>query len=110
MPKMPPLPTEYVARSLPFEYTGLDYLGPLHIKSFSETSEQTDTQNSKKVWVCLFTCLTVWAIHMELVEDMSAEKFILCLCRFVARRGTPRQIISDNTQQFKIARIRLGVP
>ena len=49
MPRMPPLPTECVARSLPFEYTGLDYLGPLYVKSISQTSEQADIQNSKKV-------------------------------------------------------------
>ena len=52
--------------------------------------------------MCLFTCLTIQAIHLELVEDMSAEEFILCLCRFMARRGIPHQIISDNTQQFKV--------
>ena len=31
MPKMPPWPRERVAQSLPFEYTGLDYFGPLYI-------------------------------------------------------------------------------
>ena len=35
---------------------------------------------------------------------MSADQFLLCLRRFIARRGTPRQIISDNAKQFKSAR------
>ena len=39
---------------------------------------------------------------------MSAEEFILCLRRFMARCGIPRQIISDNTQQFKVARTTLN--
>ena len=108
MPKMPPLPTERVARSLPFEYTGLDYLGPLYIKTNSQTSEHADKQNSKEVWVCLFTCLAVRTIHLELIKDMSAEEFILCLRRFISRRGIPRQIISDNAQQFKVARTTLN--
>ena len=107
MPKMPPLPAERVARSLPFEYTGLDYLGPLYIKSFPQTDKQV-VQDTRKVWICLFTCLAVRAVHLELVDDMSAEEFILCLRRFIARRGIPRQIISDNAKQFKLARTTLN--
>ena len=108
MPEMPPLPRERVARSLPFEFTGLDYFGPLYIKQFVQVSDEVTETVSKKVWVCLFTCLTVRAIHLELVEDMSTEEFILCLRRFMARRGIPRQIISDNAQQFKVAKTTLN--
>ena len=32
---------------------------------------------------------------------MLAEEFILGLRRFIARRGTPRKIVSDNAKQFK---------
>ena len=39
---------------------------------------------------------------------MSAEEFLLCLRRFIARRGTPRQIFSDNAKQFKTARTVLA--
>ena len=108
MPEMPPLPRERVARSVPFEFTGIDYFGPLYIKQFVQTSEQDTKVVSKKVWVCLFTCLTVRAIHLEVVEDMTAEEFILCLRRFMARRGVPRQIISDNAKQFKVAKSMLN--
>ena len=31
--------------------------------------------------------LSVKAVHLELVSDMTGESFIACLCRFVARRG-----------------------
>lgn len=37
---MPKMPVEHVARSLPFEHTSLDYLGPLYVKSFSNATEQ----------------------------------------------------------------------
>ena len=46
----------------------------------------------------------VRAVHLEVVEDMSADQFPLGLHRFMARRGAPRQIISDNAKQFKLAR------
>jgi len=45
----------------------------------------------------------VRAVHLELVEDMSTEEFLLCLHRFIARRGAPRLILSDNAKQFKAA-------
>ena len=47
-------------------------------------------------WVCLFTCVTVRAIHLEIVADLSAEKCLLVLRRFTARRGKPQQIVLDN--------------
>ena len=81
MPQMPPWPKERVTKSIPFEYTGLDYFGPLYIKHYSAEGEAPATM---KVWVCLFTCFTVRAVHLELINDMS-------------------QILSDNAKQFKTA-------
>ena len=91
---MAPWPRERVSKATPFTYTGLDYLGPLYIKEKAETS---------KVWICLFTCLTIRAIHLEIIQDMSAYKFLLALRRFIARRGMPKEITSDNASQFKVA-------
>ena len=54
--------------------------------------------------MCLFTCLAVRAIHLEVVLDMTAEQFLLCQRRFIATRGKPKQIISDYTSQFKVAK------
>lgn len=94
MPQMPSLPRKRMSESKPFCKTGLDYLGPLKIKI---------SEDIKKVWVCLFTCMVTRAVHLEIVQDMSAKEFILCLRRFIAQRGTPEEIISDNAQQFKLA-------
>ena len=38
---------------------------------------------------------------LELVEDCSAEQFLLAFRRFVGRRGLPRVIMSDNAKNFK---------
>ena len=78
MPKMAPWPKERVTEALPFEYTGLDYFGPLYSKHFNSASEGSNA-SYKKVWVCLFTYMVVRAIHLELVEDMSTDQFLLCL-------------------------------
>ena len=42
------------------------------------------------------------ALHLELVNELSAPAFIRCL-KFTARRGLPRRIVSDNAKTFKAA-------
>ena len=90
-----PLPKSRVTASAPFTNTGLDYFGPLYIKGGG---------TQRKVWICLFTCTAVRAVHLEVVEDMTAEHFLEALRRFIARRGKPDEIISDNAKQFKTAK------
>ena len=94
LPRMPPWPRKRVSRSDPFQFVGLDYLGPINVREGSE--------ELKKTWVCLFTCLTVRAIHLEWITDLTAVQFLSCLRRFVSRRGRPELIISDNAPQFKL--------
>ena len=94
MPLMPPIPTERVSASTPFTYTGVDYFGPLFIRTKGE---------SQKVWVCLYTCLVVRSVHLELMYDMSAYHFFLGFRRFIAQHGKPCKIISDNAAHFKLA-------
>ena len=43
-----------------------------------------------------FTCLTTHAVHLELASDLSTDIFILALRRFIACRGKPKEILSDN--------------
>ena len=94
MPLMPPLPTERVSVAAPFTNTGIDYFGPLYIKAKGD---------KQKVWVCLYTCLVTRAVHLELMQDMSAYQFLLGFLRFIARHGKPNIITSDNASQFKLA-------
>ena len=56
------------------------------------------------VWVCLFTWVTVRAIHLEVVEDLPAEEFLPVLQRLITRQGTPKEIILDDASQFKLAK------
>ena len=62
---------------------------------------------TSKIWVCLFTGLAIRAIHLEIIRDMTVEQFLLCLRRFIARRGKPNLIISDNAPQFKLTKSTL---
>jgi hypothetical protein len=96
--KMPPFcsyPKSRVTEGIPFSRIGIDYMGPLYSK--------TNKDSEKKVWICLFTCLMTRAIHLEIVCDMTTAEFLMCFRRFVAQRGSPTLIISDNALQFRTA-------
>ena len=43
------------------------------------------------------------AIHLELVSDLTSDAFIAALKRFIARRGIPTQLFSDNGTNFRRA-------
>ena len=89
-----PLPRDRVTESPPFEVTGVDFAGPLYVK----TSGQ-----AKKAYIALFTCAVTRAVHLELVSDQTTENFLLALKRFIARRGLCKVIYSDNAKTFKRA-------
>ena len=45
-------------------------------------------------------CLSVKAVHLELVSDLTTEAFIAALRRFIARQGYPTLIWSDHGSNF----------
>ena len=92
------LPESRVTVTSAFTHVGVDFAGPLFVKTGSGAAKQM-----KKVYICLFTCATSRALHLELIPDLSSEAFIRCLRRFTARRGTPASITSDNAKTFKKA-------
>ena len=92
-PKEADLPRFRVRETEPFEKTGVDFAGPLHVKNA--------TNGTDKVYIALFSCCVTRALHLDLVKDLSATEFLRCLRRFSARRGTPALIVSDNAKTFK---------
>lgn len=82
----PPLPKARVTSSHPFQFVGLDYAGPLFIRN-------QDNNSSSKVYICLFTCSSTRAIHLELAEDMTTQTFIAAFRRFISRQGIPQSIL-----------------
>lgn len=53
-----------------------------------------------KAYICVFTSLTVKAVHLEVVSDLTTEAFIATLQQFAACRGHPTLIWSDNGKNF----------
>ncbi|XP_002741926.1 uncharacterized protein LOC100373242 [Saccoglossus kowalevskii] len=88
-----PLPECRVTATPPFRISGIDYTGALYVRS-------APNKTVTKAYVCLFTCATTRAVHLELVPDMSTRSFLLAFRRFAARRSTPSMLISDNATTF----------
>ena len=55
---------------------------------------------SQKAYIALFVCLTTKALYLELVSDYTSPTFITAYQRFVARRGLPTSMYSDNGTTF----------
>ena len=76
-----------------FSKTGLDFAGPYEIKVGR-------CKARPKIYILVFTCLQVRAIHLEVTESMDTRAFTNALTRFVAIRGMPTDILSDNWKTF----------
>ncbi|XP_043287492.1 uncharacterized protein [Venturia canescens] len=89
------LPKVRVTEARPFLNVGVDYCGPFFIKE-----KKFRNRGRVKVYVVVFVCLSVKAVHLELVSDLTTEGFIAALKRFTARRGLCKNIYSDNGTTF----------
>ena len=89
------LPMERVTPDSVFDRVGVDYAGPVCIK-YGHVRKPTVVE----AYVCVFVSMSVKAVHLELVSDLTTEAFVACLRRFIARRGKPSLIWNDHGTNF----------
>ena len=97
-PRQASLPGNSVRETSAFTHVGCDFAGPLYVNT------KYPKKRMEKAYICLYTCATSRALHLELVHRLTTEAFIKCLRRFIARRRTPVSIASDNAKTLKSAR------
>ena len=85
--------------------TRVDYFRPILVENSKKTRF---TSGHNKRYGVVFTCLTTSATHLGLVSDLSTNSFSLALKRFIARRGQPKVMYSDNGSNFRGAEKELG--
>lgn len=94
-PMMSALPKDRVNATGVFHTVQTDFAGPFSIKA-------SRLRNAKvlKAYLCVFICSSSKAVHLEVVSDLTTEAFTAALSRFIARRGLPSVIRSDNGTNY----------
>jgi len=78
----------------PFTVTGIDSTGALYVRS---------PAGECKAYICLFTCASTRAIHLEVVTDLSEDTFLQAFRHFASQKSLPKLVISDNASTFMSA-------
>ena len=89
------LPIDRTMGSIPFQVLDLDYAGPILCRH--------NKKRNCKAYILLFACSLTRAIHLELLSNQATEEFMKAFKRFIARRGRPQIVSSDNRRSFVAA-------
>ncbi|XP_062713741.1 uncharacterized protein LOC134290591 [Aedes albopictus] len=95
------LPIARCDKAPAFVKVGVDFAGPMLIKQRGRKAPPL------KGYVSVFVCMVTKGIHLEVVEDLSADAFIAAFQRFISRRGVPEQIFSDNGTNFEVTELKI---
>ena len=92
--QMAPLPRIRLQQSSrPFINCAVDFGGPYLTK-------QGRGRVRAKRYLCLFLCLQTHCCHLELVSSLDTYTFLNAFIRMTARRGWPKQMLSNNGTNF----------
>ena len=86
------LPTTRTEGTTAFQVIGIDYAGPLRYR-ISKGKEG-------KSYVLLYACSLTRGIYLDLLPSLEMPECLDSLQRFIARRGRPERIYSDNGATF----------
>ena len=70
----------------------MDYAGPLKYKKKRNVEG--------KAYLLLYACSLTRALYLEVLPNLETSVFLKSFKRFVARRGRPEKIYSDNGKTF----------
>jgi hypothetical protein len=97
--KMAPLSVERLDVCVPFEATGADLFGPFSVVHGGRATT--------KCWVLLFMCMACRAVHLEMLNDMSAQTTINAIIRFQSKRPGIKTICCYNGTNLTGAKTEL---
>ena len=86
-----PKPAGYVAErvnfSRPYQYMGIDTTGCVYVNQGSQLV---------KCYILIFTCLSIRAIHLELIPSLSTKDILMSFTKFCNLYDHPEAIYCDN--------------
>ena len=98
--RMGDLPAARAEASRPFSNAGVDLTGEIEMKCTRHR-----TMVYYKYYIIFFVCFATKAVHIEWASDLTtSEMFMAAFERFVARRGLPVKMMSDNGSNLKGAK------
>ncbi|XP_024874028.1 uncharacterized protein LOC112455996 [Temnothorax curvispinosus] len=89
------LPKGRVTPARPFLRTGLDYAGPISIRTTKGRGHR-----AHKAFIAVFVCLCTKAVHLDVVSDYTTDAFLAAFRRFISRRGLCEELYSDCGTNF----------
>lgn len=92
---MADLPFSRVNPNRPFLHSGIDYAGPIQIRTNKGRGFK-----AIKAYIAVFICFVTKAAHLEIVSDQTSHAFIAAFKRFVSRRGICTNLYSDRGTNF----------
>ena len=93
------LPTMRTDGSTAYQIIGVDYAGPLRYRK-SKGKEG-------KAYILLYACSLTRGVFLDLMPNMEMTECLYSLQRFIARRGRPERIYSDNGSTFTAKWIKM---
>ena len=90
-PKQTSLIKDRVTFEKPYQHVGIDFTGHVYIK-FNEILV--------KMYILVFTCMNVRAVHLELLPSMTCADFLMAFIRFCNIYNIPDSVYSDNASTF----------
>jgi hypothetical protein len=73
----------------------VDFAGPIRYRASKKVE--------KKAYLVVFACSLTRGVRLELLKSLETEEFLQSFKRFIARRGRPSVVYSDNGTTFKAA-------
>ena len=89
------LPRDRTEGKNAFQVVAVDFTGPLKYRKGRD--------QEGKAYIALYACSLTRGVYLELVSSLETGEFLRCLKRFIARRGWPEKIYSDNGGTFVAA-------
>lgn len=104
------IPKESVLRNPAFYHVSIDFAGPLSMSQpiRRSTRKVTDDEVERvvfdKCWILIVACRSTGAYHFEVVASMEAISVLSAFETFIATRGYPGSVRSDNQSSFHRAK------
>ena len=86
------MPKDRTQGTTAYQVIGVDYAGPLRYR--------VTNKREGKAYVLLYACSLTRGLFLELLPSLETSEFLSSLKRFIARRGRPERIYSDNGRTF----------